>query len=761
MLLNVNDSTEVHRLWFAAELSGRPKSGSGRVSFTIRFKAGGQDSWKWARDSFSLGDGELYYQSSSTEDHDLSYYFDDLSTDLKPVKQASDTPGTTLWSVTASVNAASGNDSGWSSYNLGKPKAYSRWFSLVRLWTPWLAPRHGKDSFKLDKDGILAAFLRQDGQSVVCLPVSGIADVLTVLQHDESGRVVVKGRNENKTKGTLQVLVAVAKSFELANCAVMYHARKLVTAHEIATGLIGDEVQALIESQPSAQWLEEWYDGFSYCTWNGLGQQLTEQKIYEALESLKKNNIHITNLIIDDNWQTLDQEGANQPQKAWKEFEANKEGFPNGLAHTVRKIRADNPSISHVAVWHALIGYWGGISPEGKIAKQYKTCEVRKSQGVTGNKWLLVDKEDVNKFYNDFYTFLQSSGVDSVKTDAQFSLDELIDAPDRQRLIRAYQDAWTLASLRHFSSKAISCMSQVPQIMFHSMMPKNKPRILIRNSDDFFPDIEDSHPWHIFCNAHNALFTQHLNALPDWDMFQTSHPWAKFHAAARCVSGGPIYFTDTPGKHDPALINQMTAQTPRGNTVILRPHIVGKSSQAYLGYEEQVLLKIETYVGGKHTGVGILGVFNVTRSQIAEVISLKDFPGTEQGEYVIRAHTTGSISSSMTRSASNNFVMLDVPSRGWEILSAYPLHTYEVSKAGKTRKFQIANLGLLGKMTGAAALLNTMIETTTDRLKVWTSLKALGVYGKFMMIFQSQGYSAILTTCRALYLWNCKSLTRE
>jgi hypothetical protein len=132
-------------------------------------------------------------------------------------------------------------------------------------------------------------------------------------------------------------------------------------------------------------------------------------------------------------------------------------------------------------------------------------------------------------------------------------------------------------------------------MIFRSQLPTNKPRMLVRNSDDFFPDVEASHPWHIFCNAHNSLLTQHLNVLPDWDMFQTAHPWAGFHAAARCLSGGPIYITDPPGEHNIDLIRQMTAKTPRGNTVILRTSRSGKTSQAYVGYDEPKLLKIETY----------------------------------------------------------------------------------------------------------------------------------------------------------------------
>jgi hypothetical protein len=179
-------------------------------------------------------------------------------------------------------------------------------------------------------------------------------------------------------------------------------------------------------------------------------------------------------------------------------------------------------------------------------------------------------------------------------------LDTLVSATDRSDLILTYLDAWTVSTLRYFSVKAISCMSQTPQILFHSQMPQNKPPLLVRNSDDFFPEVPTSHPWHIWTNAHNALFTQHLNVIPDWDMFQTVHDYSGFHAAARCVSGGPIYITDVPGQHDLDLIGQMTGPTTKGKTVIFRPSSVGKSLDQYNGYDDNTLLLIGTYHGKRH-----------------------------------------------------------------------------------------------------------------------------------------------------------------
>jgi hypothetical protein len=157
-------------------------------------------------------------------------------------------------------------------------------------------------------------------------------------------------------------------------------------------------------------------------TWNALGQQLTEEKVLHAVETLAKNNINVTNFIIDDNWQAIDYRGHGQFQHGWIEFEAERNNFPNGLKHTVSSIRKKHPSIQHIAVWHAILGYWGGISHGGKIAQTYKTVDIVREDAQRrnlplGGKMKVVAKEDVSRFYDDFYRFLSDSGIDAVKTE--------------------------------------------------------------------------------------------------------------------------------------------------------------------------------------------------------------------------------------------------------------------------------------------------------------------------------------------------------
>lgn len=46
-------------------------------------------------------------------------------------------------------------------------------------------------------------------------------------------------------------------------------------------------------------------------------------------------------------------------------------------------------------------------------------------------------------------------------------------------------------------------------------------------------------------------------AIPDWDMFQTHGPEARFHAAARAISGGPVYVCDKPGLQEPEILKPL------------------------------------------------------------------------------------------------------------------------------------------------------------------------------------------------------------
>ena len=216
----VNPTSQTARRWYTAELPGRSK-GLHPTSFTVKFKVGTERGWRWVRDQSSIEDGTLHYLQPPS-DPNLRHFFHGIDASLTVKQESADTPNTSLFAITAPARAARGDESGYSTYSLGTPTSFTRWFALVRLWSPWLAPRQGKGTFTPDKDAVLASFLRHDGLHVVCLAISGVGDVLTVFKHDDNGNVLIQARNDRETEGTSRVLVAVADSFEVANAAVMY-----------------------------------------------------------------------------------------------------------------------------------------------------------------------------------------------------------------------------------------------------------------------------------------------------------------------------------------------------------------------------------------------------------------------------------------------------------------------------------------------------------------------------------------------------------
>lgn len=123
------------------------------------------------------------------------------------------------------------------------------------------------------------------------------------------------------------------------------------------------------------------------------------------------------------NVELQDNPGGSQFERGWTDFDANKEGFPQGLKHTISYIREKHKNIQHIAVWHAMVcgsyisslytqaervrklGYWGAISPEGEIARKYKTRKVSAPVGIPPRPRTLtvVDADDVQQMYKDFY----------------------------------------------------------------------------------------------------------------------------------------------------------------------------------------------------------------------------------------------------------------------------------------------------------------------------------------------------------------------
>lgn len=94
------------------------------TNFTIKFRAGPTESWKWVKDHQGTIDGVVMMSTVTTQDaisSELEDYITGLNPILKSKNYRSQSPGTTLWSVEAPIEGADGEKSTIKDIKFGLP----------------------------------------------------------------------------------------------------------------------------------------------------------------------------------------------------------------------------------------------------------------------------------------------------------------------------------------------------------------------------------------------------------------------------------------------------------------------------------------------------------------------------------------------------------------------------------------------------------------------------------------------------------------
>lgn len=348
--------------------------------------------------------------------------------------------------------------------------------------------------------------------------------------------------------------------------------------------------------------LPEWVDYLGWCTWDAFYLEVTADKVLNGLASFKAGGLSPRLLILDGGWQ-------DEKDNLLVSFRPNAARFPDGLKALVKRAR-DEYGVKFFGVWHTLQGFWDGVHLDGELAKRYQVIQ---SENVAENmpdpapkKRYLVSPKDVGRFFDDYHRYLEEEGVSMVKVDNQASLDHFStsEAPPTSTM-RAYQNALQDSVLAHFKGEVLHCMSNTTDAVYHLRSAN-----VWRSSQDFFPADPKTFAEHIFNNVLNTVWVQNF-ALPDWDMFQSRHPAGRFHAAARAISGGPIYVSDKPESHDFEVLAKLTISGGK----ILRckqPALPALDSIFEDGRTVRRVTKIVNFneVPGLPRPIGILGLFN-------------------------------------------------------------------------------------------------------------------------------------------------------
>ncbi|KAK4484736.1 hypothetical protein RD792_007329 [Penstemon davidsonii] len=367
---------------------------------------------------------------------------------------------------------------------------------------------------------------------------------------------------------------------------------------------------------------------FGWCTWDAFYTDVTAEGVKEGIKSLEKGGISPKFIIIDDGWQTVCMDSTSTEAKF--DDTAN---FANRLTHIKEndKFQRDDPEVKfrqivteikdqfalkYVYIWHAIVGYWGGLEPKVPEMEKYEPkivnaipspgvesngiCFVLKS--IMENRVGLVNPEKVYTLYNDMHSYLASVGIDGVKVDNQSIIETLgTGFGGRVKLARKYHEALEASISKNFKNNGIiSCMSHSTDVLYSA-----KKAAVIRASDDFFPRDPASHTVHVASVAYNTIFLGEFMQ-PDWDMFHSLHPMAEYHGAARAVGGCAIYVSDKPGNHDFDVLKKLVL--PDGST--LRAKLPGRPTRDCLFSDSTRDGKSLLKIWNMNEFTGVVGVFN-------------------------------------------------------------------------------------------------------------------------------------------------------
>jgi raffinose synthase len=502
---------------------------------------------------------------------------------------------------------------------LGRVAELGKFAACFRPEPFWMQPRVGSALSEVPRDTQFLLLELTGGDFAVIAPLVDTPFKATLEGADDSLWLVLdSGDADTSAQRMLAAYVGVGNDpYELCRRG--------------ARAVVERLAQGRLRSEKS---LPGFADYFGWCTWDAFYQDVSHDKVEEGLASLRAGGVSPRWLILDDGWQTVrKREGAASRLAG---FAAN-EKFPSGLAGTIAM--AKGYGVEQLIVWHALHGYWGGV--DGEALPDYGVTEVTRNytpevlhhrpeanSEYWGSGVGRPAPAQLERFYDDYHAYLAKQGVSGVKVDNQASV-EALSAGQGGRVAGAFTTRRALerSASQHFRGALINCMSCSSEMLYST-----RESSLFRTSTDFWPNRPETHGVHVHTNALVGLWFGEL-VHPDWDMFQSGHAVGAFHAAARAVSGGPVYVSDKPSSHDFALLRELVCSDGR----VLRAQGIAVPTRDCLfsdPIQEARLFKVVN----RNRCNWVIGVFNAQSpgaSPLSGSLAAADVPGLPEGEFAL------------------------------------------------------------------------------------------------------------------------------
>jgi raffinose synthase len=114
--------------------------------------------------------------------------------------------------------------------------------------------------------------------------------------------------------------------------------------------------------------LPDFVDLFGWCTWDAFYKEVSADKVLAGLDAFARSGVEPRLLILDDGWQTWHRSAAGEDRLT--SFAPNQRF--GGDLRLVRESK-ERFRIQRFLVWHALLGYWGGVCEQSLPAYGTRT----------------------------------------------------------------------------------------------------------------------------------------------------------------------------------------------------------------------------------------------------------------------------------------------------------------------------------------------------------------------------------------------------
>ena len=350
------------------------------------------------------------------------------------------------------------------------------------------------------------------------------------------------------------------------------------------------------------------FEYIGWCTWNASdnGNKLSAENVLQGVRSFRDKNFPLGWVLIDDGWfQHTDQQ--------LQSLLPNPSKFPNGFQQLNASLK--KMGIRYTGIWHAFNGYWNGIDRTSPLGKQYSSELFSWTQRDRPDKrdaplktysFIRPQSDSLQAFYSSWYRYFKKQGFDFTKVDNQLVVERMaFKNHPIMELSTAMHKALYKASGQVFNGALINCMDMTADAYLNF-----GSSAVARAVEDYFP-YEESETYnlqhgnaaaHVIQAVYNSLYFSQM-VYPDFDMFQSHHPNALFHAISRTINNGPIYLTDVPGQQNFDLLHKLVYKdgvAVRSNTSLL------PTEDCLFQIQGAKPFKAFSFAGD----AGLLGIFN-------------------------------------------------------------------------------------------------------------------------------------------------------